>query len=74
MGDINQFFGWVMSRQGIAFALFVVGFPLGWVTADYFIAQVGNDSSELALPYNLFRGGTGVIFGMLLSSLAWGKR
>ena len=74
MGDINQFFGWVMSRQGAAFALFVVGFPLGWVTADYFIAQVGNDSPELALPYNLYRGGTGVIFGMLVSSLAWGKR
>ena len=34
-GDINQFFGWVMSRQGAPFALFVVGFPLGWVTAGY---------------------------------------
>ena len=74
MGDINQFFGWVMSRQGAAFALFVVGFPLGWVTAGYFIDQVGNASPELALPYNLYRGGTGVIFGMLVSSLVWGKR
>ena len=74
MGDINQFFGWVMSRQGAAFALFVAGFPLGWMMAGYFIAQIGNDSPELALPYNLFRGGTGVICGMLVSSLVWGKR
>ena len=63
-----------MSRQGAAFALFVVGFPLGWMIAGYFIAQIGNGSPELALPYNLYRGGTGVIFGMLVSSLVWGKR
>ncbi len=37
MGDINQFFGWAMSRQGAAFALFVMGFPLGWMIAGYFI-------------------------------------
>ena len=73
MGDLNQFFGWVMSRQGVAFALFVVVFPLGWVTADYFIAQIGNDSPELALPYTLFRVGTAAIFGLLGASVVGGK-
>ena len=76
MGYINQFFEWVVRnpREGVATVLFAAGALLGWWTAGYFIAQIGNDSPELALPYNLFRGGTGVICGMLVSSLVWGKR
>ena len=75
MGDIKQVFGWVTRnpRQGVAIALFVAFAPLGWVTAGYFIAQAGNASPELALPYNLYRVGTAAIFGMLGASLVWGK-
>ena len=68
-------FEWVTRnpRQGVAVGLFVVGGLLGLWAANYVIGQVGSESPELALSYNIMRAGTFVLFGLLAASLASGK-
>ena len=71
----KQVFGWVTRnpRQGVGAVLFVVGGLLGlWVT-DYVIGQIGSESPELALSYDIMRVCTFVLFGLLATSLVWGK-
>ena len=60
-------------RQGVAAVLFVVGGLLGLWATDYAIGQIGSDAPELALPYAIMRVGTFVLFGLLATSLVWGK-
>ena len=75
MGDINQVLGWMVRncRQVFAVGLFVVGGLLGLWVANYVIREVGSESPELALSYDIMRIGTFVLFGLLAASLASGK-
>ncbi len=71
----KQVFEWVTRnpRQGAAAVLFVVGGLLGLWVANYAIGQIGSDAPELALSYDIMRVCTSVLFGLLATSLVWGK-
>ena len=75
MGDVTQVLEWVRGNCRLLFAvgLFVVGGLLGLWVANYVIREVGNESPELALSYDIMRFGTFVLFGLLAASLASGK-
>ena len=60
-------------RQWIAAILFVGGAGLGWLMVDYIIDQIGSDSPELAVYYNVFRVGVSAIAGILGAALVLGK-
>ena len=75
MGDVTQVLEWVRGncRQVAAAILFATGGVLGLLVANYVIREVGSESPELALSYDIMRFGTFVLFGLLAASLASGK-
>ena len=60
-------------RWGFAAILFGVGAVLGWLMMNYIIDQIGSDSPELAVYYDVFRYGVSAIAGILGAALVLGK-
>ena len=60
-------------RFGFAVVVGVAAAILGLLMINYFIAQIGSDAPELALPYNLLRVGAAAIFGLASAALVMEK-